>query len=109
MSVVVAERALEFYGEEGVGVGSVRVYAPHKDERVVDWACRFVIAWPGYEQGHVVFGQDSWGALFSVFVAVPRKIAQTPDFIAGRLGMLGQRLTSVEQIEEQIRIWKSNS
>jgi hypothetical protein len=99
---------LEFHGEDGISVGSVRVYAPYKDERFVDWSCRFVIAWPGYEDGSVVFGEDSWGALFSVFFAVSRKIAKTPDFIAGRLSMFGHRLTTVEQIEELLRVWKSN-
>jgi hypothetical protein len=105
--MIVAERPIEFYGDDGVGVGFVRVYAPYKDERVIDWACRFVMSWPGYEQGHVVFGEDSWGALFSTFVAVPQRIAKTPDFIAGRLGMLGKKLTTIEQLKEQLSVWKS--
>lgn len=108
MSAVIAERPLQFHGDGGIGAGSVRVYAPYKDERFVDWACRFVIEWPCYEDGGVVFGEDSWGALFSAFAAVPRKMAKSPDFIAGRLSMFGQRLTTVEKIEELLRVWKSN-
>ena len=99
MSAVVAERALEFYGDDGVGAGAIRVYAPQFDARLVD-ICQFELVWPGFEQRRTIFSKDSWSVLFGACVAASRIIAETPDFVAGRIGMLGQRPRTVEQLEE---------
>lgn len=101
MSDVIAERTLEFYGDDGVSVGAIRVYAPRFDPRLVDsWLCQFELAWPGFEQRRTIFSTDSWSVLFGVRIAASRIIAETPDFIAGRIGMLGERPRTAEQLEE---------
>lgn len=100
MNQVVAERALEFYGEDGVGGGVVRAYAPYCDLRLEKpWICKFEVSWPGYEERRSVFCADSWAALFAASTVVPRLLAAAPDFSAGRIGIGGQRLSTVEQTE----------
>lgn len=99
---VAAERAFEFYSDEGVRPGLARAHVPYFDRRPLEkpWTCKFENSWPGYEERRVVFGSDSWAALFAASSVVSRLIAEAPDFKAGRIGAGGQRLTMVEQIEK---------
>jgi hypothetical protein len=98
VSTVIAERALEFYGNDGVEAGAIRVYAPEFDGRFPTWRCRIEIAWPGYAHGRVWFGDDTWDVVFAGSAAALSVMAKTPDFIAGRIGVFGERLTSVEKL-----------
>jgi len=98
---VVAERALEFYGDDGVSAGVVRAYAPYMDARLENpWICKFEISWPGHEERRSVFGPDSWTVLFAAPAVVARLIAAAPDFKKGRIGVFGERPRTPEQIEE---------
>lgn len=99
---VAAERALEFYGDDGVHPGVARAHVPYFDRRPLEkpWTCKCDVSWPGYEDRRVVFGLDSWAALFASSSVVARLIAEAPDFKAGRIGAAGQRLSTVEQVEK---------
>lgn len=99
---VAAERALEFYGDDGVHPGVARAHVPYFDRRPLEkpWTCKFEISWPGYEERRTVFGPDSWAALFAASSVVPRLISEAPDFKAGRIGAFGQRLRTLKEIEK---------
>jgi hypothetical protein len=106
---VAAEREFEFYGDDGAHPAVARAYVPYFDRRPLEkpWTCKFEISWPGYEERRVVFGADSWAALFAASAVVSRLIADSPAFKAGRIGANGQRLRAVEQIEQLFGLVRS--
>lgn len=101
LTAVAAERAFEFYGDDAVHPGVARAHVPYFDWRPLEkpWTCKCEISWPGYQDQRVVFGLDSWAVLFAASSVVSRLISEAPDFKAGRIGAFGQRLRTLEEIE----------
>jgi len=95
---IVAERALDYFGAEGVSTGSLRVDAPKPDQN--NWRCEFAVSWPGFERRHYTMGVDSYQALLLALHSVGSEIAGSEDFKAGRIGVFGERIRTRRELKE---------
>jgi hypothetical protein len=100
MSVVVAERQLDFFNGEQTNPGWVRILQPEPDGN--DWRCRYQIEWPGYRREFGVMGVDSLQALVLALRIIPSAIGSTHDFKAGKIGCFGRQLTSIDDLDREI-------
>jgi hypothetical protein len=97
MTSVIAERALDYFGDAGIEHGAARIFLPYDEGQ--NWRCDYELSWPGYQHKFYVCGDDSWQALQLAMQIIPVMISVTDDFKAGRLGWLGERvLTKAELI-----------
>ncbi len=96
MSVVIAERALEYFGDDGVQPGFARVCLPFDEGR--NWRCDYHLAWPGYDYKRYACGEDSWQALQLAMQIIPVQISISEAFKSGQLGWLGGRLNTKAEL-----------
>ena len=94
---IIAERRIDLGDSRGVGYARVFEAKDHADGGS---RCDYEIAWPGYRHGHWTAGVDSWQAVEMAMRSIAADIAITDDFQSGRIGSLGKRLTTYEQITE---------
>lgn len=97
MTVVIAERKLD-HGD-AQDVGCAKVFMPELKPRG-EWRCDYEISWPGFRHAHWTAGVDSWQAIELAMRSVVADIELTDDFKTGRLGSLGQRLTTYAELTE---------
>ena len=98
MSTVVVARALDYFADEGVVEGAVRILTPFDEG--TNWRCQYQLSWPGYQREFGIRGLDAWQALQLAMNIVPSAIFATDDFQQGRIGVSGQRLSTLEEIYE---------
>ena len=95
--MVVAERRLDL--ADARDVGSAKVFMPALHDRG-EWRCSYEISWPGFQRAHWTAGADSWQALELAMRSVAADIDLADDFKAGRIGSLGQPLTSYAELAD---------
>jgi hypothetical protein len=95
---IVAERELIFFGANGPTAGFIRFEEPKPDQN--DWRCDYSLEWDGLNKRHYTMGVDSYQALLLALQTAPTMIESTVDFRAGRIGALGQRITTHQELRE---------
>ena len=102
MSVAVAERTLDYFGDKGIEVGFARVFAPFDEGR--NWRCDYSISWPGFDRRSYTAGVDGYQALLLALTVIPSYIAASDDFKAGRIGAFGSRINNHQELKQQFSI-----
>lgn len=101
MTVIVAERKLD-HGDAR-DAGCAKVFMPEPTARG-EWRCNYEISWPGFRHAHWTAGIDSWQAVELAMRGVAADIELTDDFKAGRIGSLGQGLTTYAELVETLGV-----
>lgn len=96
--MIVAERELTFFGPNGASAGFLRFEEPRPDQN--DWRCDYSLEWTGFHQRHYAMGVDSYQALLLALQTVPTMIEASADFRAGRIGALGKKITTHQELKE---------
>lgn len=100
MTKVIAERKLDFFGEDGARRGFIRFLAPKQDKARDVWACSYHIKWPGFDRKYRILGEDSLQALTLAMKVAPSVIENADDFKAGRIGQFGKPIRTVRKLHE---------
>jgi hypothetical protein len=98
VSDVVAERALDYFGADGVAGGLLQIEAPKPDQN--DWRCEYTLTWPGFVKRRYAMGVDSYQALSLALISSVVEIAASDDFKAGRIGALGEKIRTRRELKE---------
>lgn len=97
MTVVIAERTLDHDGVPAAGFVRVFMAEPRREG---GWRCDYELSWPGFRHAHWAAGVDSWQAIELAMRGVVADLESSDDFKAGRIGSLGERLTTYAHVTE---------